>query len=246
MANGGFRRFGRVGGAGATLALVLCGCGMQSPKVLPSTDIDESRYRDAVRILASDDFEGRQPGTRGEDKTVAYLTEQFHKLGLRPGNGPGYVQPVFLTEIMPRGAQLAVLGQEGTRRLEPGKDVILWSKRPGAEQQLKRSDLLFVGYGIVAPEYSWNDYAGLDVRGKTLLVLMGDPGTDGGDPTLFKGNAQSAYGRLQYKLEEAGRQGAAAVLLIHDAAVMGYGWSAVQSIWGGTQFALAAGGAPER
>jgi Zn-dependent M28 family amino/carboxypeptidase len=238
MANGAFRRFSRAAGTWSGLGLVLCSCGMQTPKVLPSTDIDESRYRDAVRILASDDFEGRKPGTRGEEKTVAYLTEQLRKLGLKPGNGQSYVQPVPLTEIAPLRAQLAVLGQGGTRRLEPGKEVILWSKRSGAEQQLKRSELLFVGYGIVAPEYSWNDYAGVEVRGKTVLVLVGDPGTGGKDPTLFKGNALSAYGRLQYKLEEAGRQGAAGVLLIHDAAVVGYGWSAVQSTWGGTQFAL--------
>jgi Zn-dependent M28 family amino/carboxypeptidase len=243
MANGGFRRFGRVAGVWTALSLMLCSCGMQTPKVLPSTDIDESRYRDAVRILASDDFEGRKPGTPGEEKTVAYLTEQFRKLGLKPGNGPSYVQPVPLTELAPLQAELSVLGQSGTRRLESGKEVILWSKRSGAEQQLKRSDLVFVGYGIVAPEYSWNDYAGLEVRGKTLLVLVGDPGTGGKDPTLFKGNALSAYGRLQYKLEEAGRQGAAGVLLIHDAAVMGYGWSAVRSTWGGTQFAP--GGARE-
>lgn len=240
----GCRRLASWCAASAVLAWGLSACS-QTPKVPPSTDIDETLYRDGVRVLASDDFEGRKPGTHGEDKTVAYLTQQFRKLGLKPGNGPGYVQTVPLTEITPTSATLAVLGQSGTRRLEPGKEVVLWSKRAGPEQRLSRSELVFVGYGTVAPEYSWNDYAGLDVHGKTVLVLMGDPGTGSKDPTQFKGNALTAYGRFQYKLEEAARQGAAGVLLIHDPAALGFGWSAVQSTWGGAQFQInPAGDAP--
>lgn len=240
----GARRLGFWCAASAALGWALGGCS-QTPKIPPSTDIDETLFRDGVRVLASDDFEGRKPGTRGEEKTVAYLTQQFHKLGLKPGNGQSYLQTVPLTEFMATDATFSVLGQSGVRRLEAGKEVVLWSKRPGAQQSLSRSELVFVGFGTVAPEYSWNDYAGLDAHGKTVMVLMGDPGTGSKDPTQFKGNALTAYGRFQYKLEEAARQGAAGVLLIHDPAVLGYGWSAVQSMWGGAQFQLtAAGDAP--
>lgn len=237
MGIGGFRRLGSWCAASAALGWTLSGCS-GTPKVPPSTDIDETLYRDGVRVLASDDFEGRRPGTPGEEKTVAYLTQQFHRLGLKPGNGPSYVQTVPLTEITVTSAAFSVLGQSGTRRLEPGKEVVLWSKRAGPEQVLSRSELVFVGYGTVATEYAWNDYAGLDVHGKTVLVLMGDPGTGSKDPTQFKGNALTAYGRFQYKLEEAARQGAAGVLLIHDATALGYGWSAVQATWGGAQFQI--------
>jgi Zn-dependent M28 family amino/carboxypeptidase len=242
MGNAGFRRSGSWCAASVALGWALSGCS-QTPKVPPSTDIDETVYRDGVRVLASDDFEGRKPGTHGEDKTVAYLTQQFHKLGLKPGNGQSYLQSVPLIEVTVANPQLSVLGQSGTRRLEPGKEVVLWSKRGGAEQVLNRSELIFVGYGTVASEYAWNDYAGLDVHGKTVLVLVGDPGTGSKDPTQFRGNALTAYGRFQYKLEEAGRQGAAGVLLIHDATALGYGWSAVQSTWGGAQFEIT--GAPD-
>jgi Zn-dependent M28 family amino/carboxypeptidase len=220
------------------LALALCGCNTQ-PKVPLSTDIDEAVYRDGVRVLASDDFEGRKPGTRGEEKTVNYLAEQFKRLGLKPGNGQSYEQQVPLAETSVVALSMSVLGQSGVHRLEQGKDVVLFSKHAGERQELNRSDLVFAGYGIVAPEFKWNDYAGLDVHGKTVLVLSGDPGPPSKDPTLFQGNALSAYSRFQYKIEEAARQGAAAILLIHDPAVSGYGWNVVQNTWGGAQFALA-------
>src|SRR5579871_287184 len=141
------------------LSLALCGCNTH-PKVPPPTDIDETVYRDGVRILASDDFEGRKPGTRGEEKTVAYLAEQFKRLGLKPGNGQSYVQSVPLAEASVVALSMSVLGQSGVHRLEQGKDVVLFSKRAGERQELNRSDLVFVGYGIVAPEFTWNDYAG--------------------------------------------------------------------------------------
>lgn len=217
--------------------VALCGCNTQ-PKVPPSTDIDETVYRDGVRILASDDFEGRKPGTGGEDKTVAYLTEQFKRLGLKPGNGQTYVQNVPLAETTAVALSMDVLGQSGVHHLTQGKDVVLFSKHAGERQELNRSDLVFVGYGIVAPEFNWNDYAGLDVHGKTVLVLSGDPGPASKDPTLFQGNALSPYSRFEYKIQEAARQGASAILLIHDAAIAGYGWNVVQNTWRGAQFRL--------
>jgi Zn-dependent M28 family amino/carboxypeptidase len=221
-------------------ALVMSGCSMKPKEPPPSTDIDDTAFGNHVRVLASDDFLGRKPGTAGEDKTVSYLIESFRKIGLKPGNGSSFVQTVPLVQISATDATLAVSGAGGSRTLVYGKDMVIWTKRAVPEIQLARSDLIFVGYGIVAPEYSWNDYANLDVHGKTVIVLVHDPGYASKDPALFKGNAMTEYGRLAYKVEEAARQGAQGVLLIHDAAAMGYGWDAIQSTWTGAQFELPA------
>jgi Zn-dependent M28 family amino/carboxypeptidase len=194
----------------------------------PSPEIDETGYRDAVRVLASDDFEGRAPGTPGEEKTVSYLADQFRKLGLKPGNGDTYLQSVPLVEIRAGSdASLAVSGRGSTKSLEYAKDMVVWSRREASDAVLERSGLVFVGYGIVAPEYQWNDYALVDVHGRTVVVMVGDPGYGSGDPKVFRGNAQTYYGRWTYKVEEAARQGAAGVLLIHDTVAAGCTWSAV-------------------
>jgi Zn-dependent M28 family amino/carboxypeptidase len=207
------------------------------PKEQPSTDIDDTAYADHVRVLASDEFLGRKPGTPGEDKTVAYLVEKFRKLGLKPGNGSSFVQQVPLVEIAAAAdATLATSGRGAPRSLVYGKDMVIWTKRAQPLVQLQRSELIFVGFGIVAPEYAWNDYAGTNVHGKTVVVLAGDPGYASKDPTVFKGNSMSRYGRWAYKVEEAGRQGAEGVLLVHDAQIVGFGWDAVQAGWSGAQF----------
>jgi Zn-dependent M28 family amino/carboxypeptidase len=207
----------------------------------PSADIDEVVFRNDLRPLASDAYEGRRPGTAGEQKTVSFLTAQFKQLGLKPGNGESYLQQVPLVEITAaKTAQLSVQGPAGVQSLRYGKDVVIWSRRETPAVSLAQSELVFAGYGIVAPEYKWNDYAALDVRGKTVLLLTGDPGTAGKDPTLFKGKFLSYYGRFEYKLAEAARQGAAGVLLIHDAATLGYGWDAVVNVWTGPRLELAA------
>lgn len=222
-----------------TVAGLLPGCNLHPKEPPPSTDIDDTAYGDHVRVLASDDFQGRKPGTPGEDKTVSYLIEKFHKLGLKPGNGASYVQQVPLVQITAAAdATLTVSGAGGSRDLAFGKDMVIWSKRAVPEISVTRSEMVFVGYGIVAPEYSWNDYANLDVHGKTVVVLANDPGYASKDPTVFKGNAMTEYGRDAYKFEEAARQGAQGVLLIHDAAAMGYGWNAVAATRGGAQFEL--------
>jgi Zn-dependent M28 family amino/carboxypeptidase len=227
------------------LVLLLTACTVHSPVPPPSTDIDETVYRDAIWMLASDQFEGRKPGSAGADKAVAYLVDHFRKLGLKPGNGTGktatFLQQVPLVEITAGAdASLSISGQSGSRPLKLGQDAVIWSKRTLPELQLQHSDMVFVGYGTVAPEYSWDDYAGTDVHGKTVVVLAGDPGTAAKDPAVFKGTSPTEYGRWEYKVEEAARHGAAGVLLVHDAAVLGYGWSAVQNTWGGAQFELAA------
>jgi Zn-dependent M28 family amino/carboxypeptidase len=224
-----------------TLAGLLPGCNPHPKEPPPTTDIDDTAYGDLVRVLASDDFQGRKPGTPGEDKTVNYLIENFHKLGLKPGNDKSYVQSVPLVQITASAdATLTVSGAGGSRNLVFGKDMVIWTKRAVPEISVAHSDMIFVGYGIVAPEYSWNDYANLDVHGKTVVVLANDPGYASKDPTVFKGNAMTEYGRDAYKAEEAARQGAQGVLLIHDAAVTGYGWNALQATWSGAQFELQA------
>jgi Zn-dependent M28 family amino/carboxypeptidase len=222
-------------GFGVVLMLGACAGPPRVPP--PSTDIDETGYREGVRILSSDDFEGRRPGTHGEEKTVAYLVEQFRKLGLKPGNGDSYLQQVPLIEILAGSdASLAVSGRGGTRTLAYAKDMVIWTKRAVPASQLQASGLVFAGYGIVAPEYAWNDYEGLDVRGKTVMVLVNDPGYATKDPKVFKGGAMTYYGRWAYKIEEATRHGASGVLLIHDTAAAAYGWDVVVNRWTGPQF----------
>jgi Zn-dependent M28 family amino/carboxypeptidase len=228
-------------GVQAWLSLLLAACA-SAPKVPPpSTDIDEAVYRDQVRMLASDDFEGRKPGTPGEEKTVGFLVEKFRKLGLKPGNGESFLQQVPMVETLAGAdASLSITGPKGTLPLAYGKDMVIWTKRALPQTELKRSELVFVGYGIVAPEYAWNDYADLDVHGKTVAVLVNDPGYGARDPKVFKGGTMTNYGRWAYKVEEAARQGAAGVLLIHDSDAVGFGWSVIQSTWTGAQLDLAA------
>jgi len=222
---------------GVFALLALPGCSIQPKEPPPSTDIDDTAFRDHVRVLASDDFMGRKPGTAGEAKTVAYLVEGFRKLGLKPGNGTSYVQQVPLVQITPEAAPtLSVAGQKGARQLIYGQDMVIWTKRAMPQVQVAGSEVVFVGYGIVAPEYAWDDYAKVDVHGKTVIVLANDPGYASKDPAVFRGNTMTDYGRWAYKVEEAARQGAAGVLLVHDSAQMGDGWNVIQATWGGAQF----------
>jgi Zn-dependent M28 family amino/carboxypeptidase len=238
------RQIERLRKALACAGLILAGCTMH-PKEMPSTDIDDTAFADHVRVLASDDFLGRKPGTPGEDKTVSYLIEHFRKLGLKPGNGKSYVQQVPLVQITAGAdATLSATGPAGARNLVFGKDMVIWTKRAVPEIQVAHSELVFVGYGIVAPEYSWNDYASIDVHGKTVVLLANDPGFASKDPTVFKGNAMTGYGRLAYKVEEAARQGAQGVLVVHDSQALGYGWNVIQATWTGAQFEPAPGGNP--
>jgi Zn-dependent M28 family amino/carboxypeptidase len=224
----------------ASAGLLLAACAGHPRLPPPSTDIDETVYRAHVRLLASDDYEGRKPGTPGEEKTLAYLVEQFRKLGLKPGNGESYLQSVPMVEILAGAdASVSIAGRMGTLTLAYGKDMVIWTKRVLPQTELKGSELVFVGYGIVAPDYAWNDYAGIDVHGKTVVVLANDPGYAVKDPQVFKGGTMTEYGRWAYKIEEAARQGAAGVLLIHDSEATGYGWNVIQSTWTGAQLDLA-------
>jgi Zn-dependent M28 family amino/carboxypeptidase len=201
---------------------------------------DSIRARDIgehIRVLASDEFQGRKPFTVGEEKTTAYLAAEFKKLGLQPGPGGSYFQPVPLVEITGTPAStMQITGASGQPiTLNYGQDYVAFTEREQPKVSLQNSPLVFAGYGIVAPEYGWNDYAGLDVKGKTVVVFVNDPGFESGDSTLFKGNTMTYYGRWTYKYEEATRQGAAGVLIVHDTKPAAYPWSVVQSSWSGAK-----------
>jgi len=197
-----------------------------------------------VRVLASDEFEGRAPGTAGEEKTVAYLTAELQKIGLQPGNPDGsFVQQVpsvgFTATPM---LAFSVGGQRS--ELTAGTDFVAASHRLEPDVAVRDSAVVFVGYGIVAPEYGWDDYKDVDVRGKTILMLIGDPPIpDPADPTrldpaMFKGRAMTYYGRWTYKFEIAARKGAAAAIIVHETQPAAYPWSVVQASWTGESFSL--------
>ncbi|GAB3100053.1 M28 family metallopeptidase [Lysobacter terrae] len=211
--------------------------------VHPGIDADD--FAQHVRTLASDAFEGRAPGSVGEDRSVGYIEAQFKRLGLKPGNGDSYFQTVPMVETIAEenvALQLNVAGQP--RALRFGTDIVVGTRTGKPEVKLDGSDLVFVGYGVNAPELGWNDYAGVDVKGKTVVMFVNDPGFHQQDPTLFEGNRMTYYGRWTYKFEEAARQGAAAALIIHDTEGASYGWEVVKNSWSGAQFDLRAADDP--
>ncbi|MGE0455027.1 MAG: M28 family metallopeptidase [Vicinamibacteria bacterium] len=203
-----------------------------APAVPP---IDGEAVLGHIRVLASDEFEGRAPGTEGERKTVAYLIEQFRKLGLQPGNPDGsYVQKVPLVGITASPAPLVFRKGAQALELRWREDVVSWTKRVSEEAAIDASEVVFVGYGVEAPEFQWDDYKGADVRGKTLVMLVNDPPLPDPaqpgrlDPKQFGGRAMTYYGRWTYKYEEGARKGAAAVILVHETGPAGYPFSVVQ------------------
>ncbi len=187
----------------------------------------EASYRKHIEVLSSDAFEGRAPGTEGEKKTLAYIEQQFKAAGLQPGAGNSFLQPVPVVEITPQAeAAMRLQGADGQAlTLRSLDDVVAWTKRPVPSSGVADAEVVYAGYGIVAPEYGWDDYAGLDVRGKLVLALVNDPGYATQDPKLFTGNAMTYYGRWDYKFAEAVRHGAAGVLIIHETKAAGYPWN---------------------
>lgn len=205
----------------------------------PITDMD--RMLATIAELSSDAYGGRAPMSEGEKLTLDFIEERFRQMGLQPLFGDSYLQPVDLVSIEsdPARAQMTFHLDGKDRLVTHGSEMVLGTMRVVPESRVENSDIVFVGYGIVAPEYGWNDYADVDVRGKTVLILINDPGFATQDPALFKGNAMTYYGRWSYKYEEAARQGAAAALIIHDTAPAAYGWDVVRNSWTGPQFHLA-------
>ncbi|QKJ32004.1 M28 family peptidase [Mucilaginibacter mali] len=181
-----------------------------------------------LAVLANDSMMGRKPFTDGETKTIKYLADQYKKLGLEPGNNGSYFQDVPMVEVTSTPSPITITGKENVT-LNPSADFVALTRQETESVELKNSPLVFAGYGVVAPEYKWNDYAGLDVKGKTVVVLVNDPGFKAGDPTFFHGDTMTYYGRWTYKYEEAARQGAAGVLIIHQTEPASYPWQVVNT-----------------
>ncbi len=192
-----------------------------------------------IKVLGSDEYKGRRPFTDGEVKTIAYLQKTYKNLGLEPGNGSSYLQDVPMVEITPKlVTPLKVQGPKGTFELKNIQDYVVFTKRTDTVQTLANDELVFAGFGVVAPEYGWNDYAGLDVKGKVVMVMVNDPGFETGDTTMFKGKTMTYYGRWTYKYEEAARQGAKACLIVHNTAAASYPFQVVQTSNGGVKLHL--------
>ncbi|MGM0525536.1 MAG: M28 family metallopeptidase [Pseudomonadota bacterium] len=187
-------------------------------------------FRDYLKTISADEFEGREPSTEGEEKVVSFIENHFEEWGLKPYNEEtgSYRQSVPLVKIMPyKVSDLSFSGDQAPETMDYRTDMMAWSMQVTEEVDLSQSEMVFVGYGIVAPEYDWNDYEGIDVEGKTVVMFVNDPGYATQDPELFNGNAMTYYGRWTYKYEEAARQGAAGVLIIHETDAAGYGWGVV-------------------
>jgi Zn-dependent M28 family amino/carboxypeptidase len=183
-----------------------------------------------ITVLASDSFMGRKPFTEGEKRTVSYLQQEFATAGLEPGNGNSFLQEVPMVNLLATAApSMQVQSPKGNFDLKAFDDYIIWTNKPDSTISLDSSQLVFAGYGVVAPEYNWNDYAGLDVKGKVVMVMVNDPGFWVGDSTLFKGKTMTYYGRWTYKFEEAARQGAKGCLIIHNTAAASYPFSVQQN-----------------
>lgn len=192
-----------------------------------------------VEILSSDEFEGRSPASKGEELTIEFLKNEFKALGLKPGNKDSFFQEVPLVKITSTPTKtLEISGKNISNKFQYGDEFVSTTMRIVDEVSLRDSEMIYVGYGIVAPEYGWNDYEGIDVKGKTVVIQVNDPGFATQDPDLFNGLAMTYYGRWTYKYEEAARQGAAGALVIHETEPAAYGWDVVHNGWTGPQFLM--------
>ncbi len=247
-----------------TAALVLSACnrGAPVPETTTATPAPETTapagthvfsdaikaddFAELVKTLASDEFEGRGPGTPGEEKSVQYIKAQFERIGLQPGNNGDWFQTVPMQETTADETTTMAIDVNGKpHTLKFGTDMVIGTRTGQPEVKVDASELVFVGYGVDAPEQQWNDYAGVDVKGKTVVMFVNDPGFHVKDPDLFNGNRMTYYGRWTYKFEEAARKGAAAALLIHDTEGASYGWDVVKNSWSGAQYDLRAADDPE-
>ncbi len=212
-----------------TAALLLAGTAANAQTIPVET------MKEVTKELSSDAYEGRAPTTPAEDKTIAYIVQRLEKAGLKPGNKGKWTQDVPLVELTANNVQpLVFSGGKAPVSLDYRKDMVVATYRVVPKVAIKNSDVVFVGYGINAPERGWNDYAGLDVTGKTVVILVNDPDYQAPDTKgLFEGRAMTYYGRWTYKFEEAARQGAAAAIIVHDSFPAAYPWGVVQSSWAG-------------
>uniref|UniRef100_UPI004048C24F M28 family metallopeptidase n=1 Tax=Algoriphagus sp. TaxID=1872435 RepID=UPI004048C24F len=219
----------------AAIAILLVGCGDQSKSYqFQVADLEPNLIR-----LSSDEFLGRMPFTAGEEMTTQFLESKFKKMGLEPGNGDSYFQEVPMVSIVSRPQQtMAFEGPQGAIQGAGLNDFVLWTQRTDSLVRIQDAEVVFAGFGIVAPEYGWDDYKNLDVKGKIVVVLINDPGFGSDDPTFFKGNTMTYYGRWTYKYEEAARQGALGCLIVHNTIPAGYGFNVIQNSWNASKLYL--------
>jgi Zn-dependent M28 family amino/carboxypeptidase len=208
-----------------------------------SPDITAADLSSRDKAIADDAFEGRGPGTVAGEAAAQWIADELKRIGIKPANHGSYFQtvPAVSLTMDPKASGLSFATPKGVLAPKIGEGVTFFSPRyASADVAVKDSPVVFVGYGVVAPEYHWNDYAGLDVKGKTVIVLVNDPGNEDAtpDPKFFKGRAMTYYGRWTYKYEEAARQGAAAVIIVHETKPAGYGWPVVRDSWGGANMFL--------
>jgi Zn-dependent M28 family amino/carboxypeptidase len=232
------------------LLLVVCACS-SPPEQPPAPDanataapvtitkmpsFEAARVLADIKALSSDEFEGRAPGSKGEELTVKYLEDEFRKIGLQPGNTDGtFTQPLPLVGITATNTQPLTVTRRGSKTtFQWRNEVVAWTKRVTDTAAIENSELIFAGYGVTAPEFDWNDFKDVDVKGKTILVLVNDPQVPDPanpselDPKLFNGKAMTYYGRWTYKFEEGARRGAAGILIVHETGPAGYPFSVVQ------------------
>ena len=191
-----------------------------------------------IESLSSDNMQGRNPGTEGGQLAKNYISEQFSLINLKAFDNSFFHEVPAVSSTVKDSSFFTISFRDRDRKLNYGSEVVFWSKRNIKNQKIDSSDLVFVGYGIVAPEYNWNDYEGIDVSGKTVVMLINDPGFDTGRLNLFNGRAMTYYGRWTYKFEEAAKQGAAAAIIIHEEEAAAYPWSVVENSWTGPQLDL--------
>jgi len=214
------------------LTTLLISCSSNRDEAMPLT------MEETIKILASDEYEGRAPGSEGGKLTKNFISKTFKDYGLLPVDKSYFLEVPAVDINLGTNSFFSISFRNSDENLKSGKDVVFWTKRTSDYEKIRSSDLIFVGYGIVAPEYNWNDYDGINVKGKTVVMLINDPGFASGSQRLFNGRAMTYYGRWTYKFEEAARQGAAAAIIVHDEEPASYPWSVVESSWSGPQLSL--------
>ena len=214
------------------LLILIVSCTTSDETIEPLT------LQDSIAILASDEYGGRAPGTVGGKLTKNFISKAFKDNGLETINKSYFLEVPAVDIKQQPNSFFSISFRNVDEKLSPGKDIVFWTKRTSDYEKIRSSELVFVGYGIVAPEHNWNDYDGIDVKGKTVVMLINDPGFSTGSPRLFNGRSMTYYGRWTYKFEEAARQGATAAIIIHDEEPASYPWSVVESSWSGSQLSL--------
>lgn len=226
----------------ACIALIAGSCKNSSSNLSDAAGLDAisiEHLKNNIKTLASDEFEGRKPFTTGESKTIAFLEKSFQEAGLQPGNRASFLQEVPMVNITSyAGETMSVKTPGQTFSLKGFDDYVIWTEKTDKSVSFNQNELVFAGYGVVAPEYGWNDYKDIDVKGKVVMVLVNDPGFYSKNERLFKGDTMTYYGRWTYKFEEAARQGAKGCLIIHHDEGAAYPFSVVQNSWNTSKLRL--------